>query len=60
LCHYVPARWHHIYLPLLPVSFKDYLTAPMPFLVGLPAQLLPQLKQVPMDEVTTIDLDLQR
>lgn len=32
----------------------------MPFLVGLPAQLLPQLKHVPMDEVTTIDLDLQR
>ncbi len=51
-------RWHHIYLPLLPMSFMDYLTAPMPFLVGLPAQLLPSLKHIPMDEVTIIDLDL--
>jgi hypothetical protein len=46
-------RWHHIYLPLLPRSFKDYLTAPMPFLIGLPAQLLPSLKGIPMDEVRT-------
>lgn len=51
-------RWHHIYLPLLPRSLSDYLTAPMPFLIGLPAQLLPALKQLPMDEVTLIDLDL--
>ena len=53
-------RWHHIYLPLLPKTFKDYLTAPMPFLVGLPAQLLPVLKDIPMCEVTLIDLDLAR
>jgi hypothetical protein len=53
-------RWHHIYLPLLPRSFKDYLTAPMPFLIGMPAQLLPSLKGIPMDEVTLIDLDLGR
>lgn len=53
-----PFCWHHIYLPLLPRSLADYLTAPMPFLIGLPAQLLPALKQLPMDEVTLIDLDL--
>jgi hypothetical protein len=53
-----PHRWHHIYLPLLPRSLSDYLTAPMPFLIGLPAQLLPALKHLPMDEVTLIDLDL--
>ena len=51
-------RWHHIYLPLLPRAFKDYLTAPMPFMVGLPAQMLPMLRGIPMDEVTLIDLDL--
>lgn len=56
----IACRWHHIYLPLLPRSFKDYLTAPMPFLIGMPAQLLPTLKGIPMDEVTLIDLDLAR
>ncbi|DBA87177.1 TPA: hypothetical protein ACH3X2_005181 [Trebouxia sp. C0005] len=53
-----PFRWQHIYLPLLPIALKDYLTAPMPFLIGLQASLLPSLKHLPMDEVTLIDLDL--
>ena len=30
----------------------------MPFLIGLQASLLPSLKQLPMDEVTLVDLDL--
>jgi hypothetical protein len=30
----------------------------MPFLIGLPAQLLPAIKNLPMDEITLIDLDL--
>lgn len=51
-------RWHHIFLPLLPRSLSDYLTAPMPFLIGMPAQLLPAIKNLPMDEITLIDLDL--
>lgn len=53
-----PFQWHHIYLPLVPLCFKDYLTAPMPFLVGLPAQMLPILKSIPMSEITMVDLDL--
>jgi hypothetical protein len=55
-----PPRWHHIYLPLLPAAFKDYLSAPMPFLVGLPGQLLPLLAGVPMDDALVLDLDLGR
>jgi len=53
-----PFKWHHIYLSLMPMDLKDYLTAPMPFMVGLPAQMLPLLKGLSMDEVTLIDLDL--
>ena len=37
---------------------QDYLTAPMPFLIGLQASVLPSLKHLPMDEVCLIDLDL--
>lgn len=29
-----PLRWQHIFLPLLPLSLKDYLAAPMPYLGG--------------------------
>lgn len=42
------------------MTLKDYLTAPMPFLVGLPAQMLPSLKQMAIDEATIVDLDLGR
>lgn len=38
----------------------DYLCAPMPFLVGLPSDMLPLIRHIPMSEVTTVDLDLQR
>jgi hypothetical protein len=41
---------------MLPKSLSDYLTAPMPFMVGMPAQMLPLLKGIAMDEVTLIDL----
>ena len=37
---------------------QDYLTAPMPFLIGLQSSMLPMLKHLPMDEVTLIDLEL--
>ena len=30
----------------------------MPFLIGLQASMLPSLKQLPMDEVTLLDLDM--
>ncbi|KAF8073214.1 DENND2B [Scenedesmus sp. PABB004] len=54
-----PFRWHHIHLPLLPVGLRDYLTAPMPFLIGLPAALLPGLRALRgMEAATVIDLDL--
>jgi hypothetical protein len=51
-------RWHHIYLPMLPLAFKDYLSAPMPFMVGLPGQMLGLLSSIPMDETLIVDLDL--
>lgn len=53
-------RWQHIYLPLLPKSLVEYLSAPMPYLVGLPADLLTAIRHsnLPMSEVTLFDLDL--
>lgn len=53
-------RWHHIFLSLLPHNLLDYLSSPIPYLIGLPAQFLPRLSTLPLEEVTIIDLDLQR
>eukprot|EP00210_Caulerpa_lentillifera_P007725 g7371.t1 len=53
-----PFEWsHRFYLPIMPETLRDYLQAPMPFLVGLPAELM-DFKGLQMDEVTLIDLDL--
>ena len=52
-----PLAWQHIFLPLMPAGFVDYLTAPMPFLVGLPAALVPVMKRLPCEEVFHLDLD---
>ena len=36
---------------------QDYLTAPMPFLIGLPSELMPMLKHMPMNEVVLVNLE---
>eukprot|EP00884_Botryococcus_braunii_P014564 jgi/Botrbrau1/23108/Bobra.0243s0042.1 len=54
-----PFRWVHIFLPLLPHSLKDYLLAPMPFLIGLPgSHAVAGLSRIPLEEVVVVDLDL--
>lgn len=31
-----PMNWQHIFIPVLPQTFIEYLLAPMPYLIGLP------------------------
>ena len=52
-----PFKWHHIFLPILPHQFLEYLTAPMPFLVGVHASCLPFIKKLPTEEVFHLNLD---
>jgi len=35
-----PMVWQHIFIPVLPWEFKDYLGAPMPYLIGVPEPVL--------------------
>ena len=52
-----PLTWQHIFLPVLPASLLDYLAAPMPFLVGVPAALAPAMRRLPMEETVLLNLD---
>ncbi|EIE19512.1 hypothetical protein COCSUDRAFT_83563 [Coccomyxa subellipsoidea C-169] len=54
-----PLKWQHIYLPLLPLALKDYLSAPMPFLMGVhsPNLFMSTLRSSAMEEVVVVDLD---
>jgi hypothetical protein len=33
-------HWQHIFIPVLPNHLIDYLSAPMPFLIGVPAPIM--------------------
>lgn len=53
-----PFSWSQIYVPLLPSTLIDYLTAPMPFFVGIHESMMQQVMQLPTeDELVFINLD---
>jgi hypothetical protein len=34
-----PMNWQHIFIPILPLKLIEYLSAPMPYLIGVPAPI---------------------
>ena len=55
-----PMDWQHIYIPILPRHLADYLAAPMPFLIGVPAPIMAEsVKQHELSEVVVLDADEQ-
>jgi hypothetical protein len=42
----LPFEWQHIFVPLLPRIWLDYLTAPMPFVMGLHSSLMPEAERI--------------
>ncbi|MES1920860.1 hypothetical protein MHBO_002482 [Bonamia ostreae] len=50
-----PFNWMHIYIPVLPIYYIDYLVAPIPFICGI---LKSQLRQdMQLSDTIIIDLD---
>ena len=35
-----PFRWEHVIIPILPTTLKEYITAPVPLLVGISPAML--------------------
>lgn len=55
-CHAVvallyPFVWQHTYIPVLPSAMLDIVCTPTPFIVGLLSGSLPQLTELPLEEV---------
>lgn len=46
-----PFVWQHTYIPVLPSAMLDIVCTPTPFLVGLLSSSLPQLTELPLEEV---------
>eukprot|EP00013_Stygamoeba_regulata_P016588 CAMPEP_0177682844 /NCGR_PEP_ID=MMETSP0447-20121125/31467_1 /TAXON_ID=0 /ORGANISM="Stygamoeba regulata, Strain BSH-02190019" /LENGTH=625 /DNA_ID=CAMNT_0019192357 /DNA_START=643 /DNA_END=2520 /DNA_ORIENTATION=+ len=55
-----PFRWQQVFVPILPDTMMSYCAAPMPFLVGLPSALLPQLEALPLERLIVVSLDHNR
>ena len=56
-----PLQWQHILVPLLPHHLLSYCSAPMPFVIGLHAEFLPELLALPgLDELIVVSLDSGR
>ncbi|KAM9327890.1 DENN domain-containing protein 2A-like isoform 2-T2 [Pholidichthys leucotaenia] len=64
-CHAVvallyPFVWQHTYIPVLPSAMLDIVCTPTPFIVGLLSSSLPQLNELPLEEVLVVDLGNSR
>ncbi|NWZ22782.1 DEN2C protein, partial [Asarcornis scutulata] len=55
-----PFTWQHTYIPVLPTSMIDIVCSPTPFLIGILSCSLPQLQDLPVEEVLIVDLCTDR
>ncbi|KAM9786127.1 LOW QUALITY PROTEIN: DENN domain-containing protein 2C [Neosynchiropus ocellatus] len=51
-----PFTWQHTFIPVLPASMLDISCSPTPFLIGALAPSLPELLELPIEEVLVVDL----
>jgi len=52
-----PMFWQHIFIPVLPAQLMDYLSAPMPFLIGVPEPLMKRIRRAEIGDVVILDAD---
>ncbi|KAJ8006840.1 hypothetical protein DPEC_G00111400 [Dallia pectoralis] len=55
-----PFTWQHTYIPVLPPAMLDIVCTPTPYIVGLLSSSLPQLTELPLEEVLVVDLGNSR
>ncbi|XP_065104171.1 DENN domain-containing protein 2C [Paramisgurnus dabryanus] len=51
-----PFTWQHTFVPVLPVNMLDICCSPTPFLMGALSPSLPQVLDMPIEEVLIVDL----
>lgn len=52
-----PLCWQHLFIPVLPMKLKDFLLAPMPFLIGVPEQVLRSVRRDEIGDVVILNCD---
>lgn len=54
-----PMTWQHIYIPVLPMKMKEYVNAPMPYLIGVAQSVLTSIRPEELADVVIFDCDKQ-
>ena len=49
--------WQHIFIPVLPKHLIEYLSAPMPFLIGVPAPVMQCVKTHEIGDAVVLNAD---
>ncbi|CAG2164946.1 unnamed protein product, partial [Oppiella nova] len=52
-----PMHWQHIFIPVLPNHLIDYLSAPMPFLIGVPSAIMNRVRRSELGDIVILDCD---
>ena len=54
-----PLSWQHLFLPVLPADLLEYVSAPMPFLIGLQTPVFAAVQQMrlPVEHLVVVDCD---
>ncbi|KAM7345509.1 uncharacterized protein ACRADG_011776 isoform 2-T2 [Cochliomyia hominivorax] len=52
-----PMVWQHIFIPMMPMKLKDYLSAPMPYLIGVPSMVLDTMMPEELGDVVILNCD---
>ncbi|ODN06480.1 DENN domain-containing protein 1A [Orchesella cincta] len=52
-----PMSWQHIFIPVLPIQLQDYMSAPMPFLIGVPLPVWDRIPAESLGQVVRVDAD---
>ncbi|XP_029649417.1 DENN domain-containing protein 1A isoform X3 [Octopus sinensis] len=52
-----PMNWQHLFIPILPNSYTDLLSAPMPFMIGVHSTMMEKTKKMDLSGVVIVDTD---
>lgn len=52
-----PFEWEHTYIPVLPTSLIDIVCLPSPYLLGVLPSSVPEIEDLPIEEVYILNLD---
>ncbi|XP_041368070.1 DENN domain-containing protein 1A-like isoform X2 [Gigantopelta aegis] len=52
-----PMHWQHLLIPVLPANLIDYLSAPMPYVIGVHTSLICKIRNMELGDAVIVDTD---